>query len=258
MKVRYVKELSKVEIHIETVEHYHEDYQMSMIRENEIASLANAKVLQIDGRTTFIYDVSGMTSLKSRYEGQELKYADIKNIVESLLKTVTEIKGYLLNPDCLVLEPGLIFTSMDEWVFLYLPAKKSNLNIAFHGLTEYFVRTLDYKEEEGIVFASFLHKETLQENFNLEQTLTKYETYKIFKKEKKRKSNEIKDETKKGNYTVETDEEYDFGKRDYFLDVNRERESKLRISILDKVRNRFAKKNWGDWDDLILEEGEKH
>jgi len=284
MKVRYVKELNKVEVHIEVAEYYYEDYQMSMIRENEIAGLASAKVWQVDDRSIFIYDVSGMSSLKSRYEGRELKYADIRNIVGDLLSAVKELRGYLLNPDYLVLEPSLIYTFEDKWVFLYLPAKKSNLNKAFHSLTEYFVRTLDYKEEEGIMFASFLHKETLQENFNLEQILSKYENYKASKVERKIRSNEVREDSEKRYYAIETDEADDEdddeeekgfslykeshdvlkwrgekakgarGVKEKRKDGKGKKEGKTRVSIIDKAKNRFGRKSWGDWDDLILDD----
>ena len=280
MKVRCVKELNRVEVHIEVTEYYPEDYQMSMIRENEIASLTSAKVLQVDDGSIFTYDVSGMTSLKSRYEGKELKYADIWSIVKSLLKAVVELRNYLLNPDCLVLEAGLIFNFQEEWKFLYLPTKRSNLNKAFHGLTEYFVRTLDYKEEEGIMLASFLHKETLQENFNLEQILGRYENFKAIKVENKIKSNKVREGSKREYYSMDMYEDDNTKERDYALykdkgsqlkwsKENKKRtrgneekgkegeegvKDKVRVSILEKAKSRFRKKSWGDWDDLILDD----
>jgi len=110
----------------------------------------------------------------------ELNSTEMVTLVNDLIRVVDELQQYLLNPDCLLLDSSLVYWDKSKWNFLYLPIKGSDLSKAFHGLTEYFVKTLDYSEVEGIKIASFLHKETLQENFNLREILGKYEErYKI-------------------------------------------------------------------------------
>lgn len=40
---------------------------------------------------------------------------------------------------------------------------------AFHELTEYFVKHLDYKDTEGVFLVSKIHRETLKENYDLKR-----------------------------------------------------------------------------------------
>jgi len=187
MRARYKKELNKVSLTIETNQFYKEDYQMKMLRENNIEGLVKVECHHINNESHFLYDISNMCSLMKKFELVELSSVEIMFFVKNLIRMVDEIQQYLLNPDCLLLDPNLIYWEKNKWNFLYLPVKSQNLSKAFHGLTEYFVKTLDYSEVEGIKIASFLHKETLQENFSLKEMLGKYEEhYKLDVKEGER------------------------------------------------------------------------
>ena len=41
----------------------------------------------------------------------------------------------------------------------------------FHRLTEFFVKQVDYKDEEGVNFAYTLHKMTMEENYSIEEIM---------------------------------------------------------------------------------------
>ena len=41
----------------------------------------------------------------------------------------------------------------------------------FHQLTEFFVKEVDYKDEEGVHFAYTLHKMTMEENYSVEEIM---------------------------------------------------------------------------------------
>jgi len=177
MRARYKKELNKVSLTIETNQFYKEDYQMKMLRENNIEGLLKVECHHVNGESHFSYDISNMCSLKKKFELVELNSVEMMTIVNHLIRAVDELQQFFLNPDGLLLDSNFIYWEKNRWNFLYLPMKSSDLSKAFHGLTEYFVKTLDYSEVEGIKIASFLHKETLQENFNLKEILDKYEEH---------------------------------------------------------------------------------
>jgi hypothetical protein len=271
MKAKYEKELNKVNLHIETNLFYEEDYQMKMLRKNDIEGLAKVECQHVNGESVFIYDVSNTMSLRKKYELMELRYDDIYQLLEMLMRTVEEVQGYFLSPDGLVLDPSLIYWKKNKWSFLYLPVKKTNLNKAFHELTEYLVKTLDYKELEGIQLASFLHKETLQENFNLRDIIGRYEeNYKKVVEAKKFTEEELSITQEYGgeilfNEFDEVDIEEANGseyqrKRNGYNSGKKENEGtkqkqKKRILGKDKksVKHKFRKSRWGDWGDLITD-----
>ena len=279
MKAKYEKELNRVNLQIEPHLFYEEDYQMKMLRENEITGLAKVECQHINGESIFKYDVSNMMSLRKKYEMVELRCDDIYHLVEVIMEVVEEIQGYFLSPDGLVLDPGLIYWNKEKWGFLYLPVKKSNLNKAFHELTEYLVKTLDYKEREGIQLASFLHKETLQENFNLKELFERYEeTYKREKETEERIGKERDEEKERDEVRDEGKEEEEYmginvenyqsareERREYPADGedrseshrNEKAKKKQKKFFLGKGKERTVlkrpKSRWGEWEDLITD-----
>jgi len=275
MKAKYEKELNKVNLCIETHLFYEEDYQMKMLRQNKITGLAKIECQHINGESIFKYDVSNMLSLKRKYEMMELRCDKIFHLIEGIIKVVEEIQSYFLSPDGLVLDPSLIYWGKEGWSFLYLPVKKSNLSKAFHELTEYLVKTLDYKEAEGIQLASFLHKETLQENFNLKDILSRYEENYKSKSEGNQLTQveeweELKEDfstgieehkginlenvqivgEQRGEYQTRGEEQEESYKHE-------EGSKKSRKFFLGKgiesTTAKFRKSRWGDWEDLITD-----
>lgn len=265
MKVKQIKESNQIKVYIETSQEYSEDYQLKMLKKSEVAGLIPLKCQSIDNKSNFVYDVSNMLSLKRRFEAEDLNFSNLYEFVKALLEILEEIEKYLLNPDALVLEPGLIYWDYKQWNFLYLPAKKSNLNRSFHDLTEYFVKTLDYSEVESIKFANFLHKETLLDNFVLEEVFEKYEEYDrkyelLETKGEKRNPISINEDT--GWVEDEEDREEAVEK------IAEKAEEKTKIEAeerkgnfnfggfhksREKSRKKLRKSLWGDWQDMIVE-----
>ena len=238
MKAKYTKELNKINLNLDIEAQYEEDYQVIMIQKNDIFGLLKMNCLSVDGKSRFVYDVSGMKSMKKRYESQKLKGQDILIFVETLLQTISEMRKFMLNPDCLLLHPAYIFYSGEKWHFLYQPLKRSSMDQAFHELTEYFVRTLDYEEKEGIQLAYELHKETMQDNYNLEQIIKIY-------KEKVAEPEKVEEITEN---ILFAEEEYPV-----VSDVATVHEKREGFHPFRMVGERLRKSKWGNWEDLIVE-----
>ncbi|MCL2865252.1 MAG: DUF6382 domain-containing protein [Lachnospiraceae bacterium] len=255
MKVRYVRELGVSKLRIETRMVYQEDYQMRMMEQNNIVGLVQIECCMIDGESSFIYDVTGMQSMNKRYAGERFGCKEMYKIIEDLTEVNDSLEKYLLNSNCLLLDPAYIFWAADRWHFLYLPVKKSLIDKSFHELTEYFVRTIDYEEKEAIHLASLLHKETLMEHFDLKQ---------IWERHQKRKeemsipiisseiidSNDFEDEEKKEKSKQNHPPEESYVRSNQ---NNMIREKKGNFLPFRKKQKRSGQGRWGDWEDLITD-----
>ena len=265
MKVRQIKELNQVKVYIETKQEYIDDYQLEMLRKSEIVGLVSLKYHHIDNKSNFVYDVSNMVSFKRKFEAGDLDFTSLYEFVKALIEMLEEIEKHLLNPDALVLEPSLIYWNQSKWEFLYLPEKKTNLNKSFHELTEFFVKTLDYNEMEAIKFANFLHKETLQENFALEDVFVKYEEY-----DKRYSFLETEGEKENTMFINEDMGCFEGGEDEEKTEENAKEKTEEKIEIKEeksqgetsferfhisrgKSRKRLRKSLWGDWEDMIVE-----
>ena len=145
-------------------------------------------------------------------------------------------------------------------------------------MTEYFVRTLDYGDTNGIVLAYELHKATLQENYNLGEIMKQYEAH---EEERKRTMEEWREEQRQnrnrlmfgekaegvqmriaedyGNVfrLMEEEEQYDPEDTKGYYEVEEGmqaiREEGGTWKSWRKAAKRLKRNRWGSWNDFILE-----
>lgn len=148
-----------------------EDYQIVMLKENQIPGILNMDVRHVDNQNQYHYDISGKTSFKILHEKVNLTSDDMKRLVNELLQAIQILKKYMLDGKCLLLDPEYIFCSDNSYYFCYYPFSKQDIREEFHRLTEFFVREVNYKDEEGVHFAYTLHKATMEENYSIEEIM---------------------------------------------------------------------------------------
>lgn len=198
-RAEFETKLNRVCLHIYKEEHYEEDYQMPMLRQNQLDGILKVEGCEVDGQARYTYEISGMTSMKAMYENTNIKKQEIEAVITRILEVTETLQCYMLNPNCLVLKPEYIFFKEGNWYFCYFPVMEEDLCKLFHELTEYFVKMLDYQDTEGIFLAYELHKATLQEHYDLELIMKEYRNRESERKKmirEKQKSIRYKRETK--------------------------------------------------------------
>lgn len=181
-QAEFETKLNRVCLHIYKEEHYEEDYQIPMLRQNHLDGILEVDGCEVEGKARYTYEISGMVSMNSLYGNTCINKKDIQNIVTRILEVTETLQKYMLNPNCLVLKPEYIFNKKGKWFFCYFPDMKEDLCRVFHELTEYFVRMLDYEDTEGIFLAYELHKATLQEHYDLDLIMREYKLHEIERK----------------------------------------------------------------------------
>lgn len=193
MKTSYKKDLKQAYLILEGDEPRSEDYQVAMLRENDIPGILKLEVRSVDNQNQYYYDITGKTSLKTFHEKVNLCYEDMKRLVTDILAVTRELSFYMLDGNRLLLEPQYIFSDKKGYYFCYYPAVAGDKGSAtarpvakesFHRLTEFFVREVNYRDEEGVRFAYTLHKATMEENFSIEQILREMEVEETPEEEK--------------------------------------------------------------------------
>lgn len=175
MKTYYKNDLKQAKLILESETKIVEDYQLAMIRENYIPGILKTNFRFVDGMTQYYYDISGKTSFLTAHEKDSLCMADIRCLTEAILQTVKELQKYMLPAHSLLLDPEYIFCEKGSYYFCFYPPEEELLKEKFHRLTEYFVREVDYRDEEGVRLAYTLHKSTMEEHFTIERILEEFE-----------------------------------------------------------------------------------
>lgn len=171
MKTYYKNDLHKTYLILEGNESDTEDYQIAMLRENHIPGILKTDMRYMDNQSHYYYDISGKTSFKNQYEKSHLRSEDIKRLLAGLLDAIRSLQKYMLDGNCILLDPDYIFCNDKELFFCYYPSVQCDAKEEFHKLTEFFVREINYKDEEGVRFAYTLHKATMEDNYSLEQIM---------------------------------------------------------------------------------------
>lgn len=171
MKSYYKNDLKRAYLILEGEEKEAEDYQIHMLRENEISGILKTDVRYVDNRCHYHYDISGKTSFRAIYEKTHLTGDDIKRLVKALMHTIQTLQKFMLDGSSLLLDPEYIYCENEEVFFCYYPSCRQNMCEEFHKLTEYFVREVEYKDEDGVRFAYTLHKATMEDNYSIEKIM---------------------------------------------------------------------------------------
>ncbi len=171
MKTYYKHDLKKAYMILQGGEEDKEDYQVVMLKENEIPGVLKMDVQHIDNHSQYHYDISGKTSFKMLYEKINLSLNEMKSLVNDLLQVLRNLQEYMLDAKCILLDPEYIFCEQDKYFFCYYPFYDKDIKKEFHRLTEFFVQEVNYRDEEGVRFAYTLHKATMEENYSIEDIM---------------------------------------------------------------------------------------
>lgn len=250
--VTFENEWSQPCIHIDVCVPYEEDYQMRMLENNEIPRVMKVTGSGRNGESRYTFYTGGGISMEKKYEKEMMERDSIMNFTGQFMNVVESIKEHMLNPENLYLEPSCIWEKDGTYSFCYVPGLKKDLYEAFHKMTEFFVRKLDYRDMEGIYLAYMLHKATLQEDYDLGKIL---EDYLRSEKEREEERKEENSFSRECIFNVEEEENPDSGETMYEIrtDAVQVMEEKKKYGPLRKVMGKIRMGRWGDWQDMITE-----
>lgn len=222
---------------------YKDDYQIRMLQANHLEGLLPVRGRGMNGRSFYDYDVSGKISVKAMFERSEINSKDIKIFLFRLKEVIKTVEEYLLDKDCILLDPEYIFYEEENYYFCYYPIRKESLWKSFHGLTEFLVKHTDHKDKQCVEMSAFLHKETMKENYSLDKVIA--DCLKIEEpKQEKEKRVPIYD-------TKETDWFFEEQTANSIL-----KETDNMWFPMKRFLNKHRKQKWGEWDGLYLEDQE--
>lgn len=276
LKITYEKGWDCGCIHIDVPCAYEETYQMRMVRNNAIPHLSGVTGSGRDGTSRYTFRPGGGIQMAEKYGAVEIKAREILSFTEQFLETADSLKEHMIDPDGLILKPELIFAEAETCWFCYLPSEKAQkiynktLKESFHEMTEYFIKRMDYRETEAILLVYRLHKETMQENYDIRKILDDYKKEcKEYEKEKNRecvKKEKRTVEDQSGSDMEEGTSELSDGTI-FLSDGEEETEpvyrQKKELSCLKekgpgygpirKVISKIKTGRWGQWEDMITE-----
>lgn len=250
-EIREEKDWNQSCLYIEVPVPYEEDYEIRMIRNNDIPGLLKVTGIGSEGKSRYAYHTGGYISLAKKFEKETVDRDMIMEFTCQFIQTVNAVRDYILDPDGILLAPEYIYVKEGRYKFCYLPMSYRCLKNSFHEMTEFFVKKLDYRDTEGIFLAYILHRSTLQEEYDLRAILDEYISEEKKRKEEQKQKEDISDGT---IFTVE-DEGEEAVEKKYTVrpDDPSAMEEKKRYGPIRKMIGKIRTGRWGNWQDLITE-----
>lgn len=249
MDIFVQNEMTGTKLIIEYPDYYEEDYQLPMLRANEIPRILKVELAGVGAASQFSYEISGMTSMQKRYEKEKMTLTDLQDFVKQFMEMADGVQNYMLDENQLLLVPEYIFWKEDCYYFCYLPVASVPLFEQFRKLTEFFVKQIDYSDMECIFFAHKLNRESMEDQYSIGTILEQYQQEAKARHEEQNKPLEISRVD-----TQERSERENFWEENLiYEDTNTVREMGGFLNQFERITSRIKKKRWGGWQDLILE-----
>lgn len=250
-EIREEKDWNQSCLYIEVPVPYEEDYEIRMIRNNDIPGLLKVTGIGSEGKSRYAYHTGGYISLAKKFEKETVDRDMIMEFTCQFIETVNAVRDYILDPDGILLAPEYIYVKEGRYKFCYLPMSYRCLKNSFHEMTEFFVKKLDYRDTEGIFLAYILHRSTLQEEYDLRAILDEY----ISEEKKRREEQKQKEDISDGTIFTVEDEGEEAMEKLYTVrpDDPSAMEEKKRYGPIRKMIGKIRTGRWGNWQDLITE-----
>lgn len=150
-----------------------EDYRIHMLMENHIRGLLPCCLKRINCQSHFFYDITSRQSMTHIYENNYISADNIRTLLHGLYRTLKEVKKYLLDIGCIVLETDMIYMDIEtkEPLFCYLPGYQGDMVQSFRSLTSYLLEHLDQSDSAAVLLGYDIYRKARIENYSLEKLL---------------------------------------------------------------------------------------
>lgn len=236
--------------------------ERKMLSYNEIGGILPCHIQILENKIEIDYEIDGKMSFCEFLENRMIGKKELNHFYENLLKTISNMRAYLIPVNRLFLSPETIFIDRkgENLYFCCVPSYEQEIMEQIKMITELLLKHTEHKDQEGVFFIYGLYQMLQQSNMtvamieqyiedngknNCMKSMTKVEDSEF------KKSLDIKsiswnnwEETEITNQNVQmTQEEYDFDREGistsayrYHLDKTMEKEKNR--NTMQKEKNK--------------------
>lgn len=175
-RVSYQKSGEKSYLVLSSGEEPEIPYQINMIRYNQIPGLLPVQFFIEDGVYKYFYDISCKESIVKKLEHKKYTIKEIRTIMSSLYRCVRQLEEYLLDINCIILNPQYIFSDKEAFhiQFCFYADKKESFEESLEELFDYFLNRLDYQDERTVVLVYSLYQKSREEHTPLYEVMKQF------------------------------------------------------------------------------------
>lgn len=158
-------------------ERWEEDnYQFSMIMENQIPYFLPLEIHSIDGRNDLYYKISSLQPIAKLYKNREMKLEDVKAILMGLTKVFMTAQEYMLEEKHIVIQPEYIFmnTKDRQIQVLFNPHFEKEAEDSLKELADYLIVKIDHSDQNAVMMGYQFYRTVREDNFVINDIVRLY------------------------------------------------------------------------------------
>lgn len=150
-------------------------YEVKMFAGKHITGFLDMTLRRVDEKNVFQYKILSYESVQSHFSKGAIGKKDLKILIAALLRINSVVNEFLLNVDCIVLNPEYVYMDGESYYFCYYPDNGTHFCEGLKGLMEYVLEHIDHDDRETVMTAYGLYQRILKNSYTLESLMEVFE-----------------------------------------------------------------------------------
>lgn len=144
-------------------------FDEKMMLKKHLSGLLPVEKCYVNGAGQYWYNISGKQALDTYCKMKTIGVAFIEKIILSICNELEILEWNLIDVNCMVLDPELIFigNGSEEIVFTIYPGSKHEVFSELQHLMEYLLTKVDHKDKDAVHAAYGIYEMTLNESYSI-------------------------------------------------------------------------------------------
>ena len=91
-----------------------ESFEIEMIGQNQIQGLLEFEIRYVDGKQTFLYEISSKQSITNLYASSEMNFEMITGLIQATYQMIYTVEEYLLDMNHILIDPEYLFFDIEK------------------------------------------------------------------------------------------------------------------------------------------------
>ena len=149
------------------------DYKIRMLESNRIPGLLPLTVREENGNKRLYYNISSKISFADAIAARSLGEKEIRNMVYSISRILTNVQEHLLSASDIVLDQKLVYVKTPEMEpsVCCIPGYCGDFASQFSSLLRELLGAVDQRDKNAVVLTYSLYQESTKPNYVMEDIL---------------------------------------------------------------------------------------
>lgn len=173
MEISYHREMKKNYLMISVDEFREQGFETRMLVGNAIDGLLKFRIRKTDDHCQFCYEITSRQPLGRLLETKSINAEQIRTLLLGIARTLSRMEEYLLTEEQILLTPDFIYVDPENFSpeLCLMPGRTGDFPRAFSSFLQFLLDKVDHQDKDAVVLIYGLYRESLKENYGLENLL---------------------------------------------------------------------------------------